>query len=372
MKFSDVFEFKNKSGIKAGEGLEQGRYFFYTSSDEQTKFLNEYLFDSDALIFGTGGNASVHFTDKKFAVSTDCLVAQPIDKKKAHAKFYYYFLRGSMRILERGFKGAGLKHISKSYISAIELPKEDFDRQKTIVEILDQADALRQKRKQSLQLLEDFLRATFIDMFGDPLLNPKQFKMIILEEAFTRHKAGTKCGPFGSALKKHEYVDQGMPVWTMYNIGDNCFIPDGCLFITEKKYCDLEGYSVELGDIIISRAGTVGKMCVVDKLAERSIISTNLIRLSLDKDILEPQFFTFLMTQFPGRVGRLKTGADGAYTFMNTGILSGLELSYPPVELQRQFLHVRDIVKNIQITEDRQLLDMDNQFNVLIQQYFEN
>lgn len=303
-------------------------------------------------------------------VSTGFLTLQP--KKDFDGSYLAHYFRSDVfqKKKDKYCSGATQKAINNGAFAKLQVPSYSLGEQKRISNILDQADALRQQRKQSLQLLDDFLRAKFIDMFGDPLLNPKQFKMIILEEAFTRHKAGTKCGPFGSALKKHEYVDQGVPVWTMYNIGDNCFIPDGCLFITEKKYCDLEGYSVELGDIIISRAGTVGKMCVVDKLAERSIISTNLIRLSLDKDILEPQFFTFLMTQFPGRVGRLKTGADGAYTFMNTGILSGLELSYPPAELQRQFLHVRDIVKNIQIKEDRQLLDMDNQFNALTQRYF--
>ena len=281
------------------------------------------------------------------------------------------FLGGQFSYLRGQCTGATIPHLDGKTLRNLRLEKVSKEDQKRVVDILDKADSLRLKRKQSRAHLDDLLRATFIDMFGDPLLNPKGFDIMILEKAFTKHKAGTKCGPFGSALKKHEYTDQGVPVWTMANIGDNRFIPDGCLFITEKKYCDLEGYSVEPGDIIISRAGTVGKMCVVDRRSERSIISTNLIRLSLDKRIIEPQYFTFLMTQFPGRVGRLKTGADGAYTFMNTGILSKLELPQPPVELQRQFLNIRDVVKNIQIKETQQLSDMDNQFNALMQRYFE-
>jgi type I restriction enzyme S subunit len=370
MKFSDIFKFQNKSGIKAGEGLGQGRYYFYTSSDEQTKFLNEYSFDGDALIFGTGGNASVHFTDNKFAVSTDCLVAQPIDKKKTHAKFYYYFLRGNMRILERGFKGAGLKHISKSYISAIELPKEDFDRQKTIVEILDQADALREKRKQSLQLLDDFLRATFLDMFGDPQKNPKGFTIKGLNEFYCDEKKGTKCGPFGSALKKSEYTSKGIPVWNMDNISlDGKMIPRINLFISEQKYLELEAYSAFDGDVLISRAGTVGKMCVLRSNFDKSIISTNLIRVRFSKELL-PEYFVALMVYCKGKIGRLKTGPDGSFTHMNTGILDSLKFPYPPVELQKEFLRLKKDVDKVKDRMVCSLDEMDNQFNALTQRYF--
>ncbi len=370
MKFSDIFEFKNKSGIKAGDGLEQGQYPFYTSSDELTKHLNEYLFEGDALIFGTGGNASVHFTDRKFAVSTDCLVAQPIDKKKVHAKFYYYFLRGNMRILERGFKGAGLKHISKGYISDIELPKVDFDRQKAVVDILDQADTLRQKRKQSLQLLDDFLRATFLDMFGDPQENPKGFTIKELNEFYCDDKNGTKCGPFGSALKKSEYTSKGIPVWNMDNISlDGKMMPKINLFISEEKYSELEGYSTVDGDVLISRAGTVGKMCVLRSDYDKSIISTNLIRVRFGKELL-PEYFVALMVYCKGKVGRLKTGPDGSFTHMNTGILDSLKFPCPPIELQKEFLRLKKDVDKVTDRMVCSLDELDNQFNALTQRYF--
>ena len=121
-KFADVFEFQKKSKIKAGDGKESGRFPFYTSSSELSKYVDNALFDEESLVFGTGGKASVHFADGKFSVSTDCLVAQVKDEKKIVPKFYYYYLKGNIRILEKGFKGAGLKHISKSFISDIELP----------------------------------------------------------------------------------------------------------------------------------------------------------------------------------------------------------------------------------------------------------
>ena len=122
VKFTDIFSFQKKSGTKAGAGSNIGMYPFFTSSGNQSKFLNEYHFEKPGLIFGTGGMASVHLCKNKFAVSTDCFVVHPKNENKVFSDFYYYYFIGNMDILERGFKGAGLRHISKEYLSNIELP----------------------------------------------------------------------------------------------------------------------------------------------------------------------------------------------------------------------------------------------------------
>ena len=109
--FSELFDFQKKSKIKAGDGLkiELGKYPFYTSSNVLTKSIDEYLFDKPSLVFGTGGLASVHFCASKFAVSTDCLVAQPKDDKIIFSKYVYHYLSANIHVLEEGFKGAGFK-----------------------------------------------------------------------------------------------------------------------------------------------------------------------------------------------------------------------------------------------------------------------
>ena len=71
-----------KSKIKAGDGKANGKYKFFTSSPMQSKFVDEANYDEPALIFGTGGNASVHYCDEPFSTSTDCLVI----KEKAYRR----------------------------------------------------------------------------------------------------------------------------------------------------------------------------------------------------------------------------------------------------------------------------------------------
>ncbi|MGI6527549.1 MAG: restriction endonuclease subunit S [Caldicoprobacterales bacterium] len=109
----EAFIFLKKSKIKAGEGLDNGKYPFYTSSPQLSKYLNKYEIKEESLIFGTGGVASIHHSFGKFSTSTDCYVLQTNGKYEIDLRFVYLFLRGNINILENGFKGAGLKHISK-------------------------------------------------------------------------------------------------------------------------------------------------------------------------------------------------------------------------------------------------------------------
>ncbi len=183
VKIKNIFDFQKKSKIKAGDGFKLGeaQYPFYTSSNELTKSINEYLFEDESLIFGTGGLASIHFCNEKFAVSTDCFVIQPKDKKRVFSKFVYYYLSGNMNILENGFKGAGLKHISKDYLENIEIPLPNLATQQRIAAILDQADAIIQNNRAIVQKYDALTQSLFLDMFGDPVKNEKGWKLVSAE-----------------------------------------------------------------------------------------------------------------------------------------------------------------------------------------------
>lgn len=364
VRFGDLFDYENKSKIKAGEGLAVGEYPFYTSSSVLSKFLDDYTFDKTSLIFGTGGNASIHYCESPFSVSTDCLVVFAKDETICFPKFVFYYLFGNINLLEEGFKGAGLKHISKGFINDLEIPLPPLHIQKRIAEILDAADALKRKDQELLKKYDELAQAIFIDMFGDPVKNEKGWEVKKLGELFS---SPVKCGPFGSALKKEEYVKDGIPVWIMDNIQDYNFNENGCLYINEDKYLDLTSYSALKGDIIISRAGTVGKMCVVDSEFKKSIISTNLIKISLDEKVLNPYFFVKLMNYFGKKIGRLRTGSENGFTHMNTGVLAGLEFPLPSITKQNEYINV---LKNINYQIQFLGTKPESLFQTLIQKAF--
>jgi type I restriction enzyme S subunit len=126
----------------------------------------------------------------------------------------------------------------------------------------------------------------------------------------------------------------------------------------------LEAFS---SDIIISRAGTVGKMCVLDSEFKSSIISTNLIKISLNEKVLNPYFFVKLMKYFGKKIGRLRTGSENGFTHMNTGVLAGLEFPLPTIPKQNEYINV---LKNINYQIQFLGTNPENLFQTLIQKAF--
>lgn len=335
---------------------------------------NQLIKKNDIIMCTSSGSPSVvgkcakAFHDWSGTFGAFC-VGLRTDESICNSSYLFHYLRSKkFKRWAKRSSGANIKNIRKTDLENFLIPLPLMEHQNRIAAILDKANAIRRKREKAIELADEFLRSVFLDMFGDPMFNPKKFHLIQLDSLFSIGKPGSKCGPFGSALKKHEYVNSGIPVWTMDNIQRSGFDKKGCLFITKEKYNELKAYEVEEGDIIISRAGTVGKMCVVPNLFSSSIISTNLIRLSLNTHKVKPEFFTYLMSNFKGRVGRLATGKDGSYTYMNTGILKELKIPLPPIELQTKFLALHD---KISVVKQKHVdLYNDTLFNSLSQRAF--
>ena len=175
MRIKDFCSYDSKSSIKAGEALTVGKYAFFTSSADETKRINGFQYDGERIIMGTGGNATLHYFNGKFAVSTDCVVLKP--DSIVLCKYLYYFFLANMRILEDGFKGAGLRHTNKNYIDNITIKTiPTIANQKNIVFILDKINTILKLRKKELQKADDLIKARFVEMFGDLRANPFGFK----------------------------------------------------------------------------------------------------------------------------------------------------------------------------------------------------
>ncbi|MEH2412438.1 restriction endonuclease subunit S [Nostoc sp.] len=290
-------------------------------------------------------------------------------KIAANVRWVFYLLQ-SLK-LEQFSITTGVPGINRNDVYRLQVFIPPPSEQRRIVEILDQADALRRIRAEADGKGDRILPALFIKMFGDPITNPMGWDVVLVEKLFSRERSGTKCGPFGSALKKHEYVDNGIAVWGIDNIKPNQFVESGSLFITPTKYEELKSYSVEHGDIIISRAGTVGRMCVARPQQSHSIISTNLIRLTLDKERIFPEYFTSLLSYFPASVNQLRTsGDDGAYSFMNTTILKSLKIPLPPFDLQNEYTLRMAEIRRLNAKQIESQAKLNNLFQCLLYRAF--
>lgn len=162
------FDFLPKTGRPASFGKAEGQYPFFTSSAELSKWTDTPDCEGPALVFGTGGSASLHYVERPFSASNDCYVVRPKSGEIEDAKFYFQFLRNHMHLIEEGFRGSGLKHVSKKHLEKIALPKGCGNNRGRVISILERADGIRQKRQQFILLADEMLRAQFLETFGDP------------------------------------------------------------------------------------------------------------------------------------------------------------------------------------------------------------
>ena len=320
----------------------------------------DVLFSKD----GTVGKVYVVDTRETFAVLSSLAILRP-DASRLDASYFGWVLKTDSCLdqASQSKTGSAIRRIILKDLKRVRFPLPPLAEQKRIAAILDAADAVRAKRREALAQLDTLIQSTFLDMFGDPVTNPMGWHVGRLEDYFSETRAGTCCGPFGSALKKHEYVEDGIPVWGIDNVKPNQFIQERSLFITPAKFAQLRRYSVEPGDILISRAGTVGRMCVAVPTVEQSIIGSNLIRLTLNPGAMLPVYVTCLYTFCGERLPGLRaSGDDKSYSFLNTTRLKSLVVPLPPLNLQHRFAAIVHSVEQQKTGQRAHLVELDTLF----------
>jgi len=303
-------------------------------------------------------------------VSSNFLLRLSPRKDKVFPKYLWYLLNSQFsRNYVKTIVGATTyPNLKWDLYSKHPVPYVDICEQKEIVKILDTADNLRQKRKEQLLFLDDYLKSIFLDMFGGKEKYPRK-KMLELAED---KKGSMRTGPFGSALKHSEFVDHGIAVLGIDNAVDNEFKWKRMRYITVEKYQALKRYTVYPGDVLITIMGTLGRSAVVPDDIPIAINTKHLACISLNRKIANSYFISYSTVNDPNVTQQLKRNTRGAIMGgLNLTIIKDLNLYLPPIELQKKFI---SIMKQVEKTKQKMrdsLNEMDNQFNALMQRYFE-
>ena len=138
IRLGDIISYKAKSKIQARDGKCSGKYPLFNSSDEQTLWIDNYLYDNETIFIPTGGKAAINFFKGKCSATTDNIC---FSGNEAYlTKYIYLSLWSDLSILQKGFKGSGLQHISKEYVEEINIKAPDINVQNRLIEIANQSD----------------------------------------------------------------------------------------------------------------------------------------------------------------------------------------------------------------------------------------
>ena len=164
--------FKLKSGaLLSAKKMIRGPYPVY-GGNGNNGYHNDFKFEEPKLIIGRVGAycGNVHLTAKNSWITDNALYISEL-YEEYDLNYLLYVLREAN--LGQYRSQAGQPLISAGRLATIQIPLPPLDEQKRIAAILDKADALRRKQQKALDLCDEFLKATFIDMFGDPITNSK-------------------------------------------------------------------------------------------------------------------------------------------------------------------------------------------------------
>lgn len=363
-KFTDLFEFKKKSSIKAGAGLPKGEYPFFTSSKSLSKYLDSYEFDKPSLIFGTGGNANIHLSEIPFSTSTDCLVAQLKNKNdlKINIKFIYYFFLGNMWILEKGFKGAGLRHISKEYINNINVPVKPYNEQIKIINSIENIINIRQKRAQAINLLDEYIRSIFLSMFGDPIINPKKWNMMKIEDISESRLGKMRDKQYITGNYLQPYLGNSNVKWFHFDLS----------FLEEMDFDENEKnkYSLEYGDLLICEGGEIGRCAIWKKEIKNCYFQKALHRVRTDKEIILPEYLQWVLWFYSKGDAFKESRAQATIAHLTGEKLKRLQIPIADIKLQNKFAGISLQVEKSKQKMVEQSSEIENQFQALMHKSF--
>ena len=352
---------KIKTGkLDANASSPDGEYPFFTCSKEPLK-ISSYSYDCECVLVAGNGDLNVKYYNGKFDAYQRTYIIEDNSNGRLYLPYLYYFMNGYVEELRKLSIGGVIKYIKLRNLTdaLIELP--DIETQKYIVSILSKIKELIGSRYQELKILENLIKARFVEMFGEDI---KQSNMTIADIA-----EETTVGIANSAT--HAYSKSGVVMLRNQNIRVN-YLDDRDLIYIKQDFAEkYKNKALHEGDILVTRTGAnVGMACIVPKKYEGCQTFTTLI-LRLRKDIsISPIFVCHYINSPLGKSFVDENKIGGGQPNFGAKQLSIMPIVVPSEEKQIAFdLFVNQVDKS-KATVQKALDETQLLFDSLMQQYF--
>ena len=323
---------------------------------------NEYFIDSPTVVIGRVGQycGCLHTTGKKVWVTDNALYVTRF-LKTIDRKYICYTL--NQKNLNSFANKSGQPSISQSAILKIEIPLPPLETQKRIAKTLDTAAKLLALRKQQLAELDNLIKATFYDMFGDPVANEKGWEKKFLAELLEDIKYGTSTPP--------AFSESGFKFIRATNIKAGRIIYNDMKYISEGEAFKIRKCRLQNGDIIIVRSGVnTGDTCVITEEFVGQYAGYDLIIIPNQKLVNSIYLNELINTDYMGKIVKPLT-RRAAQPHLNAEQTKKLPIIVPPVELQTQFAQIVSKIEEQKALAQTAIDETQYLFDSLMSEYFE-
>lgn len=282
-------------------------------------------------------------------------------------EYLYFFLKSKTDYLNSLGRGATFKEISKSIVENIEIPLPEVNQQKEIAEKFKKLEQLISLRKQQLAKLDELVKAQFVEMFGDVLLNSMQWPEKTLENMADIVSGITK------GRKTAEADLQEVPYMAVSNVKDGYIDWTTVKTILATRQ-EIEQYRLMPDDILMTEGGDpdkVGRGAIIKVPLKNSIHQNHIFRVRLDEQEILPSFFAeYLRHQKAKRYFLGCAKQTTGIASINMRQLRALPTLVPPLSLQKQFAAFVERVDQQKQTVQQGLEKLELMKKALMQEYF--
>jgi type I restriction enzyme S subunit len=288
-----------------------------------------------------------------------------LDKKSVDLKYLYFTLK--KRGLHDAISGTAQPQITRQNLEKILIPLPPFPVQKQIAAILEKADAAMEKRRLVNQLTEQFLQSTFLEMFGDPVTNPKGWKVISFPEII-------EYGPQNGLYRPSKDYGEGIPILRIdsFHYGEVHDITDLKRVRIDKNTMNL--YLLKESDIVINRVNStkfLGKSAIIPMLPEPTVFESNMMRITLNQRLAHPKFIVEMLQKNVVRNQILHSAKDAVnQSSINQEDVKSFKFPLPPIGEQKKYAALVEKVESLRSKQKELEKELENLFQSLMQRAF--
>ena len=357
--------------ITAGDRKE-GEYPYYGANGIQD-YVADYIFDDELVLLAEdGGNFGSKERPIAYRVSGKCWINNHAHVLKPKVGLDVDYLCYSLMFykVDGMVNGATRQKLTQAAVRKMQIPMRCMEEQKHIVDELNRIIKLKEQHQQELQLLDDLIKARFVEMFGTTREKSNEFEIIQFNDI------AEYIGDIGSNgankvvinhLDMKDEEDYAMMV-RFTNFTKNDFKED-VKYISKEAYDFFKKSQIFGGELIICKIGSAGQNYIMPYLNRPVSLGLNQIMVRIKDTILMPYLYQYLHTDYGEFL--ISGCINGAVTKTITKTeLKKIPIMLPPIELQQQFADFVKQVDKSKLAVQKSLEKTQQLFDSLMQEYF--
>lgn len=347
---------------------------FITEEEAYGKYSHFLVEDGDLLICCSGivvdnFHNKIVFAEEKhlpLCLNTSTMRFRTLNNDILNIKYFYYFLMTRLfkEQLQKLITGSAQLNFGPSHIKKISMPIIEMNKQKQIAKTLDKANELIELRKESITKLDALAKSIFIDMFGDPVSNPKGWEIKKFNDIFIKITDGTHNSP-PMCKTGYKYI-------TAKHIKEN-----GINFEKHETYISKEEHekifsrcNPKKGDILYIKDGaTTGIACINTFDEEFSLLSS--VALLKPSHQIKSEYVVSYLNNPSIKNNILLNMAGGAIQRLTIKKIKDINIIIPPLDLQNKFAKIIEKIEEQKSLYEKELEKLEENFQALLQKSFQ-